>query len=202
MSNAPADPLRVMLAQNDIMRGTISQMITLRADVEATKAAVAEQRDEIEVQKREIATIRRVLTGGKREVLSEAPKGEESLTQAQDRIHARMKLSKRVVERVMRKSPYKLKPSNLVEGKIPAGTEEDPKRTIPGPPYLVYFQLEVTELFDRFASQCQRVSPCKAGHTFFSEPFNLKAGFAQGETPATEEPVDIVEEAEQAMSTR
>ncbi|MGU3577072.1 ORF6N domain-containing protein [Brucellaceae bacterium C25G] len=98
-------------------------------------------------------------------VMSSRPANAEAITHIRKRISQMHGLSAETVDAVMRQSPYAPKP---------AGTVKNSREEAEGSTYLVYWQKDVTALFDRFAGECERVSAQFFSHPFVDRKFKME----------------------------
>lgn len=97
-------------------------------------------------------------------VQASRPAGSESITHIRPRIGKLLGLSAKVIDDVMRQSPYAPKPAAMVRN-------DDPRAE--GGTYAVYWQKDVTAVFRRFADECQQASPTMWTHPFIEGRFKL-----------------------------
>jgi hypothetical protein len=97
-------------------------------------------------------------------VMSARPANAEAMTHLRKRIGKMFGLSAKIVDEVMRQSPYAPKPAGMVRNEH---VDAD------GSTYAVYWKKDVTATFDRFASECQPASAVFYTHPFVQGRFRL-----------------------------
>jgi hypothetical protein len=90
-------------------------------------------------------------------VMSSCPSAAEPITRLRKRIGKLLGLSERIIDEVMRQSPYAPKPAGMVRNEH---VDAD------GSTYAVYWKKDVTRTFTRFAIECVAVSS-----QFFTHPY-------------------------------
>ncbi|MEJ5082366.1 hypothetical protein [Ochrobactrum sp. MYb379] len=98
-------------------------------------------------------------------VMSSRPANAEAITHIRKRISKMLGLSAETIDAVMRQSPYTPKP---------AGTVKNSREEAEGSTYVVYWQKDITALFDRFAAECERVSAQFFSHPFVDRKFRME----------------------------
>jgi len=98
-------------------------------------------------------------------VMSSRPANAEAITHIRKRISKMLGLSAETIDAVMRQSPYTPKP---------AGTVKNSREEAEGSTYVVYWQKDITALFDRFAGECERVSAQFFSHPFVDRKFRME----------------------------
>lgn len=124
-------------------------------------AAIAQQGEAMERMREEVTQM-----AESHSILSVCPPNAEPITKIRDRIGKLYGLPAWVVDFVVWKSPYALKPVMV----------RNPHADDAGaPPYAAYWIKDVSIVFGRFVRECSRVTPTKVCHPFLDERFNLRA---------------------------
>ncbi|MBQ0707869.1 ORF6N domain-containing protein [Ochrobactrum sp. AP1BH01-1] len=97
-------------------------------------------------------------------VMSSRPANAEAITHIRKRISKMLGLSAETIDTVLRQSPYTPKP---------AGTVKNSREEAEGSTYVVYWQKDITALFDRFASECEQVTAQFFTHPFVDRKFRM-----------------------------
>lgn len=97
-------------------------------------------------------------------VMSTCPSAAEPITRLRKRISKLFGLSERIVDEVMRQSPYAPKPAGMVRNEH---VDAD------GSTYAVYWKKDVTRTFNRFAAECETVSDKFYTHPFIDGRFKM-----------------------------
>ncbi len=119
--------------------------------------ADAEQRDVARERRLNLidAKVERIETA--QTVLSARPANSESIVHLRKRIWRMFGLSDQTIDAVMRQSPIAPKPAGMVR---------NDRAEAEGATYAVYWQKDVTKVFEMFAAECKPVSS-----QFFTHPF-------------------------------
>ncbi|MGB3418746.1 MAG: Rha family transcriptional regulator [Mesorhizobium sp.] len=102
-------------------------------------------------------------------VLSARPANAEAMTHLRKRVGKMFGLSAKIIDEVMRQSPYAPKPAGMVRNEH---VDAD------GSTYAVYWKKDVTATFERFASESEAVSPIFYTHPFIRGRFRLARSHA------------------------
>jgi phage regulator Rha-like protein len=97
-------------------------------------------------------------------VMSACPTAAEPMTRLRKRIRKMFGLSERIIDEVMRQSPYAPKPAGMVRNE-----HVDAE----GSTYAVYWKKDVTATFERFATECKLVTASLYTHHFIKGRFKL-----------------------------
>jgi phage regulator Rha-like protein len=92
------------------------------------------------------------------------PANSESITHIRPRMLKKYGLPARVVDEVMRQSPYAPRPAAMVKHS---------REEANGGSYAVYWVKDVSMVFDRFVAECKRVTLTKATHPYVPDRFTL-----------------------------
>lgn len=98
-------------------------------------------------------------------VLTSCPANAEPITKIRPRMNARYGLSAKVVDAVMRQSPYAPKPAGHVRN-----SHEDAVNST----YAVYWKKDITMTFDRFVLECKKVTATQYTHPFIEGRFRIE----------------------------
>lgn len=98
-------------------------------------------------------------------VLTGCPANAEPITKIRPRMNARYGLSAKVVDAVMRQSPYAPKPAGHVRN-----SHEDAVNST----YAVYWKKDITMTFDRFVLECKKVTATQYTHPFIEGRFRIE----------------------------
>jgi hypothetical protein len=97
-------------------------------------------------------------------VMSACPTAAEPITKLRKRIGQKFGLSERIVDEVMRQSPYAPKPAGMVRNEH---IDAD------GSTYAVFWKKDVTATFERFAAECLPATSAFYTHPFIVGRFRL-----------------------------
>lgn len=106
----------------------------------------------------------RVAEAEQTQLVHERPTNSESIMHIRARINKAYGLSDKIVDEVMRQSPYALKPACMVRHK-----REEAK----GASYAVFWIKDVNAVFRRFVSECEMVTATQANHPLIAGRFKL-----------------------------
>lgn len=107
------------------------------------------------------------------QVFTACPSNAESITPIRARINAKYGLPAWVIDQVMAQMPYSLKP---------AGTVLNGHELAQGAKYIIYWIRDVSQIFKRFAEECEHTTMHRARHPFIEGDFKLGPGW--GKPPA------------------
>ncbi|WP_429497082.1 antA/AntB antirepressor family protein [Robbsia andropogonis] len=100
------------------------------------------------------------------QILIARPANSEPITHIRKRIAAEYGLSAKVIDEVMRQSPYALKP---------AATVRNSREEAQGAVYTVWWIKDVTATFKRFVAESVKVSEAQYTHPYLSGRFRMNA---------------------------
>ncbi|MBO9108727.1 Rha family transcriptional regulator [Agrobacterium sp. S2/73] len=134
---------------------TLIQMLQLQAAVERRQ----------EEQGRAIASLEdKVALVEATQLLSSRPANSESITHIRQRIGSKFGLSSDIIDFVLRQSPYAPKP---------AGNVRNDHSSADGATYTVWWQRDVTAVFNRFLNECKPVTQFMHTHPFIDGRFRV-----------------------------
>lgn len=142
------------LTQAEMFLQNAQAMVALERQQAEHKAAIVEV-------KAEIAEVRQAQT-----VLSKCPSNAEPISHIRERIGKSHGLSASVIDAVMRQTPYAPKPAGMVR---------NDHAEAQGSTYAVYWQKDVTAVFDHFVTECVPVTPTMFTHPFVDGRFRIGA---------------------------
>lgn len=135
---------------------TLIHMLQLQAEVERRQAA-SEQA--IEVLRGRVGMVEQA------QILTSRPANAESITHIRERIGRKYGLSSDTIDQVIFQSPYAPKPAGMV-----ANTHEQAD----GAKYAVWWQKDVTTIFDRFIKESHPVTEQFFNHPFIQTRFKMR----------------------------
>jgi hypothetical protein len=100
----------------------------------------------------------------KTQVLPTCPTHAEPITKIRRRINEKYGLPSRIIDEVMRQSPYSPKP---------AGTVRNSREEADGATYEVFWIKDVNQIFKRFMSECEAVTSTQCVHPFIEGRFKV-----------------------------
>ncbi|WP_208525951.1 antA/AntB antirepressor family protein [Paraburkholderia hospita] len=98
--------------------------------------------------------------------LTACPSNAEPITKIRDRIYKQYGIPRPIIDRVLNEIPYRPRPAGVVRNH-----REEAK----GATYTVWWTKDVTALFKRFVSECQRATPALVAHPDIDRRFHLQA---------------------------
>lgn len=98
------------------------------------------------------------------QLLKERPQNAESITHIRPRIGKRFGVPSRIVDEVIRQSPYSPRPAGMVR---------NDRAEAEGASYAVYWTKDINAVFKRFVDECKQKTPSFYTHPFINGPFRL-----------------------------
>lgn len=148
---APMDPLASLPPEQ---RALIAVMI----DNASIKAVQAQQGAAI------LAIGQRVDEAAQTQLLMERPTAAESIVHIRERINKLHGLPARIIDQIIRQSPYAPKPAGMVKNQ---------REEAQGSSYAVYWIKDVSAVFARFVRECVHVTTTQATHPLIDGRFKL-----------------------------
>jgi hypothetical protein len=148
---APADPLASLPPEQ---RALIAVMI----DNASIKAVQAQQGAAI------LAIGQRVDEAAQTQLLMERPTAAESIVHIRERINKLYGLPARIIDQIIRQSPYAPKPAGMVKNQ---------REEAQGSSYAVYWIKDVSAVFARFVRECVHATATQATHPLVDGRFKL-----------------------------
>ena len=137
--------------------------VQMLADVEKRLVATEERSKQVQGT---VAAIESDLEDVKNtNILDHCPTHAESITAIRERMNKLYGLSMKVVDEVMRQSPFSLKPAHTIRNTNPSAK---------GSSYFVYHIKDVNKVFTLFASQAEMVSVGRYKHPFIEGKFKMR----------------------------
>ncbi|MFP3638144.1 Rha family transcriptional regulator [Paraburkholderia sp. SIMBA_054] len=133
------------------------QSAQVMADIERRQIEQAETVARIELRIDEVEQ--------KTQVLPTCPTHAEPITRIRRRINEKYGLPSRIIDEVIRQSPYSPKP---------AGTVRNSREEADGATYEVFWIKDVNQIFKRFVSECEAMTETQYVHPFIEGRFRMR----------------------------
>lgn len=98
------------------------------------------------------------------QLLTSRPQNSESITHLRQRAAKQFGIPERVVEHVIRQTPYSPRPAGMVR---------NDNESAQGSTYAVYWVKDINDVMRRFIKECEMVTPAFATHPFIDGRFKL-----------------------------
>jgi hypothetical protein len=149
-----ADPLAHLPAEQRALVAVMIDNAAIKAKQEQQAAALVAIESKVEaIEQTQLLTAR--------------PAGSESVSYLRPRAAKMFGLPERIVEQVIRQSPYAPRPAGMVKNER---AEAD------GSSYVVYWIKDVNDVLRRFVKECKMVTPSFATHPMIDGRFKMVGG--------------------------